>query len=286
MQTKEGHEAQSIVASEIAAMFDLAVFPTLRKHYEDNLEQHCRQVAQQLGLPEDRWADVHYPFYVSIDWDPRHAHMRKLMTTARLPPDLPRQQMDAQLASDYLGVALPTRKRAVHSQRSQAAVDQQFAAYEAALEQYTAENGVQFWSHVRYNSGLVRPWHRTLSPRQLAPVVKLTPDINGPAEHFVRSVKFDTRQDLLTTDLSAEQLKLGKHYQAFVRASVAKRGVVVDGRCPHVAGSVRKLWCTLKILAADAGTVVQLHHRFSANGVANHEVEGTGGAWIADTRWT
>ena len=41
----EGKEAQSIVACELAAMFDLCMLSTLNQHYLPDFARHCKEVA-------------------------------------------------------------------------------------------------------------------------------------------------------------------------------------------------------------------------------------------------
>lgn len=288
MQTKEGVQARGIVASEIAAMFEFCVLPTLRRHCnpdnEADFEKQCRQFAKRIGLPRDEWPRVHYPFFLSLDWDPRHAHMRKLLTTPRLSAEV-QQQMLEQSAPMFLdGATLPGPPPVRGSSQQHDLATQR---YESALSDYYHQHGADFRLHLLWRSGLVRPWHRTLLPLQWAPLVKGTPDINQAAEHLVNSVKCSVRDQLLSYDMHSPELWKGRTYQQFVRHAVASAaGVFEGGGCHHAMRSVEKLSCTLRILAADPGEPVLVRYQFRLGGADTHEVTGTGGKWIRDTRWT
>ena len=87
MQTVEGKEARSIVASEITAMVDLKVLPDMLSHYTTDLiefEQLCRKFAVQIGLPEPDYVKVYYPFFFSPDGDPRHGMFRERLCGVRV----------------------------------------------------------------------------------------------------------------------------------------------------------------------------------------------------------
>lgn len=151
-----------------------------------------------------------------------------------------------------------------------------------------AHEGVDFWEACFWHAGQELSALRTWLLQQINVNVKSTPDIQSPAEHGVGTVKRDVREQLLQFDMHSDKLWEGRQYQEFVRNAVNARLTGEAGR-HHVRGSVRKLPCILKILAADAGTDVTLHYVFGEDTPGKqrvHVVKGTGGAWIRDTRWT
>ena len=89
MQAVTGLDALAMVASELAAMFDCAILPTLREHYKPqtpNFKRLCKLFARRMNLPAEEWPRVTFPAAISIDNDKRHPHIRKTMLTPRFTP--------------------------------------------------------------------------------------------------------------------------------------------------------------------------------------------------------
>ena len=79
-------------SAELAAMFDLRVFPQLLLEYmkptphtieiiRADWDAQCKAFADKIGRP---YADVHYPFLLSLDNCKKHPWLRRLMLQPRL----------------------------------------------------------------------------------------------------------------------------------------------------------------------------------------------------------
>lgn len=308
MQTAEGAEARSIVASEMCAMVDLKVLPDLLAHYDTdpiNFEQLCRDFALAIGLPASAYVYVFYPFFFSPDWDPRHAWFRQVMSSSRVPPDEMAQLCGQWAADDFPDIWPPRaakrqccgKAQQLHSepaptQEDVAAAKQQL---QDALQQWSAEHeGIDYFHWRTWHAARTDKRLRVVLPEQYHPLVKVTPDLNSPVEHAVGTIKREIRDMLLSHDLHDPALWKAQLYRAFAEKAVLKRLTGVQGR-HHIGGSVRKLPCILKILAADKGEPLVLEHVFGsepgkpvpAPGPKDrYSVKGSGGEWIRDTRWT
>lgn len=305
MQTEPGAEARSIVGSELAAMFSVLSLPQLLSHYEDcsdtEWERRCRAFAKQIGLPKHRYVEVCYPFFLSMDWDTRHARGRSLLCEPRVEPS-ELDQMKAQWVRDEFMLKHnphPKRQRTglIHDElfTFRGDVERREQPLAEALAKWSADHGgVDFYQHCIWRSARTDKRLRTVLPEQFHPLREKTPDMNSPAEHAVATVKHAVRELILSFDLHSQELKKGRQYQEFIREAVKSRLTGERGQ-HHIRGSVRKLPCILKILAAERGEPVQLEHVFGTKvgqpvpepgPKDRYTVAGTAGAWIRETRWT
>lgn len=300
----EGKEAGNVVASELAAMFDLSVLPTLRAHYIDPAdpqayEDKCKAFAAQIGLPAHEWPRITLPAFLSMDWDTRHSYVRTLMSAPRMQPqELQRRQRHAY--EDAFGISTPHKVQTVG-----AAVDLREAlgvgldeeqmlererrnALQVALSSYQAQHGVDLWLLTQWRDSIMLPELCCLLPQQFMPLSKVSPDMHCVVEHMVGTVKACVRQQLLDRDLNDRELWKGRAYQAMLLKAVLERGNGPRG-LHHVRRSVEKWPCTCAILAADEGEDVVLHYTFGKSGPnkqSEHVVKGTAGQWIRISKWT
>lgn len=313
MQTVEGKEARSIVASELTAMVDLKVLPDMLSHYTTDpieFEQLCRKFAVHIGLPENDYVRIYYPFFFSPDWDPRHGMFREQLCSMRVPFAEWERMKDTWVREDFPQLWPPrAAKRQCTGQQQQQQPAQQCELQvqptaeerQAATEQvklaiaaWSAERGINYIDWRRWHAARTDARLRTLRPEQYNPLVKVTPDINSPVEHCVRTIKHHVRELLLDSDLHDSALWKGLFYRELAEKAVQTHLTGAQGR-HHVSGSVRKLPCILQILAADKGEPLVLEHVFGTNvgepvrqpgPQDRYNVKGTGGEWIRDTRWT
>lgn len=301
-----GTRPQAPVASELAAMFSAVVVPTLREHYIDRAQpnwqadfvQQCKHVCSQLGLPQHQWARITLPAFVSIDHDPRHGHLRQLLSLPRVPAaELRTTQRHTY--EDVLGVTTPQE---LDSRQLGRAVDltqlvpgsplatqlQRQQQLDLALANYQAQHGCELWHYTKFQLALYRPEFITLIPQQFMPLCKVAPDIHCPVEHMVRTIKNEVQEQILATDLNDQRLWTGGYYQELIMKAVAKHGSGDQGR-HHIAGSVRKQPVVCQILAAEQGEELKVRYVFGEDTGCKkrvHRVVGTAGGWITDTRWT
>lgn len=310
MQTVEGVEARSIVASEMVSMMRLKVLPDMLSCYspDDPIAFHklCRDFAVQIGLEPRDFVHVFYPFFISMDWDPRHGQFREYMCGMSL-----RQADWDAMRSDWLTEDFPdiwpprAAKRqcvdaqtgAVHSREAPSEEERRTAVQQvqqALVEWSATHDGIDYYSWRRWHAARTDPRLRTLLPEQLHPLAKTTPDLNSPVEHAVGTLKHEIREMLLQHDMHDRALWKGPLYFQFIEQAMQKRLLGENGR-HHIGGSVRKLPCIAKILAADKGESLVIEHVFGtkpgepvrAPGPKDrYQVKGTGGEWIRDTRWT
>lgn len=306
MQTEPGNEARSVVASELAAMFLLCSLPQMLTHYEDCMQQEwerlCRDFAKQIGLPRHRYVEVCYPFFVSWDWDQRHKHSRRLLCT----PQMSKAELDElknKWVQEEFGLSLNPHANQVqlpgciHNNLfgwRTATAKREEPLLEALAKWSSDHGGVDFFQYRIWLAARKDKRLRTVLPEQFHPIPEKTPDENSPAEHAVRTVKSTVKDSMLSSDLHDPAMRKGVTYQKFVRDAVNDRLRGVRGQ-HHVRGSVRKLPCILKILAAERDEEVVLDHVFGTKpgepvpepGPKNrYVVKGTAGGWIRDTRWT
>lgn len=146
-----GNDAQSAVASEITAMFELAVFPWIRSFYEDaaqhggkSLETLCREYCDSRGFPADMWVHIDIPANFVIDNDPRHAMMRQYMAVPRDPELLKQKkqwlnalQTDQTPASQRPSPSPPPAKRAAMWPTAAASQSHDLSHCDAVLDRVT-----------------------------------------------------------------------------------------------------------------------------------------------------
>ena len=130
-------------------------------------------------------------------------------------------------------------------------------------------------------------------PQQFMPLPEATPDLHSPIEHLVRSVKACVRDKLMDgmSDPATDVLS-GATYQAWLNEAVLER---CNGECGMHAlrRSIEKQLCICQILSTPLGEKVWVRYVFGDDGVNAtgkkkewHEVRGTGGGWITDSRFT
>lgn len=306
VQTEDGREARNIVASELAAMFSVLSLPQLLTHYndcnEETFKRLCIAFAKQIGLPRHRWVEISYPFFVSVDWDTRHHHARRMLCQPRI--------SDAEMAKLRQGwvlkeLGLPSnphedvapREGCIHNALFgfSASANAREAPLNEALARWSENHGgVDFFQYCIWREARTDSRLRIVLPEQFHPIPDKTPDLNSPAEHAVGTVKHEVREMLLSYDMHSDDIKSGRLYQQFIRDAVEERLRGDKGK-HHVGGSVRKLPKIVKILAAEKGQPVELEHVFgtkvgepvrAAGPKDRYIVDGTAGGWIADTRWT
>jgi len=292
-----------MVGSELAAMFDCIVIPTLRKHYEPEkrhrFKRRCKEFARRLGLPAEEWPRVTFPAPLSFDNDKRHPHVRKTMLTPRhTHPELEEMREDA--IRNGLHLESASKRRRDEGCASQAdrirgvgsGVRQQVLINEA-LACYKSQHKVDFWEQHKWDLAREQPEGMVcLLPEQYMPLCENTGDLHCPAEHMVGTVKRDVREHLLRMDLNDPALWKGRTYQQLIEQAVERRGNGAAGQ-KHIGRSVEKWRHVAAILAADKSETLQLRYTFGDGG-ANphggkrevHAVKGTAGEWIRDTRWT
>lgn len=302
-QTMEGTEPSNVCAAELVAVFTYEIIPTLRQHYIDDNDPEvfvraCKEHTVRMGLPEESWPQCTFPAAVSIDWDPRHYALRQWLSV----PRAPRQEVDrfrrhayedalevftlsqlpctAQRAQD-----LRARSGAFSSEEEQAEAERS-ADWHTRLASYKLQNGCDPADYDLWQRSLWLPEYITWPPWTFMPLSKVSPDLHHVAEHMVGTVKHEVWHALREMDLNDKALYKGKTYQQLLVSAVASRGNGEKG-LKHIKGSVSKHVKTCKILAADAGTQLQLVHDFGSRvSSVVHNVAGTGGNWIRDSKWT
>lgn len=319
MQTVEGKAARAPVASELAAIFCHSVLPTLQKHYiqdPTNAKQKeayaakCKALAAKLKLPEADWPRITMPFFVSLDWDTRHTWVRQVLATPR--------QTERQLETFYRE-ALETATGGPQSAAAAPAVDSGvrdadnrggMSAHMTRNKQLQDTRNAQradFKQQYGYDCELYAAWERalmlpstwgTLIPQQFMPLYKICPDIHSPVEHMVGTIKLHVREALLAMDLTQAALWRGLTYQELLVQAVQVRGNGEAGRY-HISRSVEKQPLICQILAAEEDETLELQYTFgkkkmdkrknkakSSKRKTVHEVKGTAGRWIKDSKWT
>lgn len=279
-------------------MFDLCVLPTLREHYNPNshhFKRLCRRFADKLGLPKEQWARVTLPFFISLDHDTRHCHVRKTLLTPRYSLAAIESERRKAIANHF---EVPAAKRPCAS-ASQLEQGRQLLANAAQeqqvlhqLQAYAVQYGVDFWQLRMWELALTQPGWCCLLPQQYMPLSKVSPDLHCVVEHMVGTVKHGVREELLDMDLNDESMWVGSTYQVVIDKVVSSRGQGERG-VHHVSRSVEKWPHVAAILAADQNEVLTLKYVFGDGGenesgrkTCEHEVRGTAGDYIRDTKWT
>lgn len=314
-----------MVSSELAAMFDLRVWPELLKadllpasdfsaaeiktHY-NNL---CKDFAKQIGRP---WAEVHYPFFISMDNCKKHPWLRRLMlrprvSDAKLEPVREFVRGQVQLWRDEVALAATTsierdimsgsgipigpidewgsmtaRYVACERQR-RGELEPQLNAKHAAFE---AAHGCTLEQSIWRELAWERPWFRTICPEQFMPLVECTPDIHCVVEHMVRTLKHYVRTRMWHEDSDAWWRAVT--YQQYLEQAVREKGNGEAG-LHHIAGSVRKQPFVCEILAEHEYNYVVIEYEFGGPAKNPNRpkrttwyVRGRAGDYISETRWT
>lgn len=90
---------------------------------------------------------------------------------------------------------------------------------------------------------------------------------------------------VLDWDQNDAALMKGRTYQQLIEEAVELRGNGAAGLA-HIQGSVRKLPCICRILAAEAGEQLTIRYAFGGGPEKDWAVRGTGGGWIKESKWT
>ena len=296
-----GHDAQSAVASELTAMFELAIFPWIRSFYTKpelhngkDFETLCKEYCAARGMPESMWVQIDCPCNFVIDNDPRHALMRQYMAVPRDPQLREQKQQwlsalrDAQAQCSQAEPAPPPAKRAATVPEATAHASEQDACHavlqrdtsaapaellhartqlasvtreQATLARYKEQHGVDYYQHCMWKMAAADKRYCRILPQQFADHPPNSPEMNSPAEHMVYTIKWTTTSDIKKIRCDFEKLKRGVTYQEMIERAVAERGNGDAGRW-HIMRSVEKLECIHKILAADAGAEVTVQYIF------------------------
>lgn len=302
LQNKDGTKAGSVVASELAAMFICAVFPTIRKHYGSGAEydEACKRFAAQMGHPAE-WCWLYVPAPVTLDWDTCHHRPRSLLALDRwLPHDDAYRFFDA-AQQQVLGASCPERYRDRGGEGLQPAEWLRdtnednwcdLELYKLLLEQAVRINRQAgydvVWARLRtrqpgMSDAEWEVWQHSklcrVLPWQFMPLEKVCPDINTPAEHDVRTVHAGLQARTAACDNYDELLK-GATYMQWTRRIVQRKLCGEEGR-QHIEGSIQRQHALLQILAGNEGTTVVVRDRDGEL----READCTAGQWITDSRF-
>lgn len=164
---------------------------------------------------------------------------------------------------------------------------------QALLEKYKRESGgTGFWEEHMWLLALEQHGWVCLLPQQFMPLSENSGDLHCPPEHMVGTTKHTVREHLLDMELSDPALWKGLTYQDLIDQVVHERGNGERG-LKHIRRSVEKWPHVAAILAAEKTETLQLRYTFGDGGSNErggkrevHEVQGTAGEWIPDTKWT
>lgn len=306
MQNMEGQPAGNCVASELVAMFSLAVLPKIRSYYYDPanpeaFKAKCQAYAAERDLPPHMWPLITLPASLSFDWDSKHDQLRKAMSLPRAPAG----EVDTHLREALQQLVAHADTPGTLRPASQGAQDLRFRtgaglndaerlewervqAAQAALSKYQADNGCDYYLYTLWERSLWQPDYITVIPQAMMPLSKVSPDVHCTPEHMIGTTKTDIREQLMDRDLNDPQLWRGRTYQLMILDAVQRRGNG-DAGLYHIRHSIQKWPKILQILAAEAGEVLELEHVFGKPGKrkkTKHIVHGTAGGWIRDSKWT
>jgi hypothetical protein len=184
-------------------MFCHSVVPKLRSYYLKDptnarqvkaYKQKCRKFAAKLQLPQWQWPLVTLPFFISMDWDPRHSWVRQVLACPRaqddeigavlrdareanftLAPALDPAQMESDNVrdADNRGGLQPMLSRA---RKNLQTLDQQ-------REQYRKRHKHDCELMALFNKAIAEPsmW-ATLIFQQFMPLSKVSPDMHCTPE--------------------------------------------------------------------------------------------------------
>lgn len=298
----QGNKPQAIVASELIAMFSADVLPTLRAYYydggnEDSYEKQCKEFAAKVGLPQEQWALITLPCFLSLDWDHRHVTLRQTLSLPRVSSD-ELLHVEKQAYKELLGFEidekeLPSQPAGASHELGeyiQSKVNNTPTtkdALQAALVKYKCDHNVEALTYYHWKLSLTRQEFCTVIPHQYMPLCPITPDIHSIVEHMVGTLKGWVRRKFLAMDLDSDEVLLGSTYQGLIRKAVQERGNGQAGR-EHIQGSLRKWVHILDILSAEKGQELKIPYDFSngkMSGQQEHCVQGTAGDWPPH-KWT
>lgn len=307
-------------------MLDLVILPKLRSFYlrkkadgsvdYDDYAAQCRKFAvEKLNLPPAQWSKVHLPAFISLDNASIHEWARKLCFRPRQPEAKLRPYLGECFERDFNMPAHMSEQFQVFPARPGSGPDGssavqgvgQFlgpvasarAGAEARMSAATMRKHITDHDKARECSwvqdqlhalSLSKPGMICLVPQQVMPLAEVTPDIHCVIEHLVGTVKRFVHDRLLDFDVPDEALDKGVTYQGWLEEAVRERGNGERGR-HHVRRSIAKQKCICEILRTPHGEEIEVEFLFdSTNNAGNrrtkHTVRGTGGAWIADSKWT
>jgi hypothetical protein len=281
MQTSKGCNHKGFVATEFTAMFDHLILPTLLQHYhsDGSFAKERAAVAQLTGLEEH---EVDYPFFLCMDNDNRHPHARAAMLTARYSKSEV-SQMCAEMREHL--ILCEYKRRVSNSASSQ----ERWRLLHLVNDQFVGEFahlGLTVQQALRSMCAYQDPAMRILHPQQFQPLSTQTPELNMPAEHCVCTFKHRIANMLYVRAASGSpEIKLAVTYQLVVMQIVKDFFEKGEGRT-HATRSVAKLPCAAQIIAAEEGEWITVRYQFQYGGAEKHRVQGTGGWWISNTRWT
>ena len=300
-------------------MFCHSVLPTLRKHYlvdhtdPQQLEAYkrkCKALASNLELPEWQWPQITLPFFVLMDWDPRHTWVRQVLATPRVTErhleTFCHEALTTALGKDQTSLPGADGADNVRNAQNRGGISgtltrnrqlQQSLGDQRAT--YREQHGYDCELYAAWQQALMQPsvW-ATVTPQQFMPLCKVAPDVHCPPEHMVGTVKLTVREDLLSGDLTNRALWKGVTYQGMLNEAVNTRGNGDLGKY-HISRSVEKQPLVCKILGAEEGEEVELCWVFGKKKMearknkqraskrkVSHTVKGTAGRWIKDSKWT
>lgn len=139
------------------------------------------------------------------------------------------------------------------------------------------------------------PAWRCILPHQLMPLAVSTPDLHAPAEVGVRCAKAPVKKVLEKTPSTCPSLLKAATYQRAIQRAMDERHAQRRDRY-SARRCIDKLLCTAKIIAAEAGTIVQgIRYTFDlgeenyvppAEQYLHQDVRGTGGGYVTDSRFS
>jgi len=296
VQTCEGCEANGVPGSEVCAGIAYVFMKWLRARYMDHYGNNpavyaaaCLDLAKEMNLPPTKRHAVTIPCTWSMDWDTRHAWVWQRLSWPRV-PDTELDTLQAEIAQDILGKELPALQSTVPGDGVTA--DQAKAAKEErqqvldALTKHYEQTGVNEFDLRCLNKAISgKTDYLTIPGTARMPLAAVTPECHCPAEHPVRTVKCEVRKEILELDPTSSDVKKGKIYQSMIVRAIDKRLTGAKGR-KHISRSIEKLHCILQILKTPADQTVTVHYQFGKRGSKAHVVQGTGGGWIKQRKWT
>lgn len=296
--------------------FYLKTTPEGEPDYEDYKRQ-CQAFAAKLQLPPHLWSLVHLPAYISLDNATIHVWARKLCWAPRqreevlsqyilqryaevfnpVPPATyeiygPPAGPDESNAPAVAGFLNPGVQAPALSPEQQEELRRR-RIMRTTIAEYNQANNCRWVQDQLHALSIEKPGMICLVPQQVMPLPHVTPDIHCPIEHLVGTIKAFVRARLLDFDVPDAALTFAVTYQRWIDEAVKERGNGDKGRW-HMRRSIEKQKCICEILSTAAGVEVTVQYTFgepNADGTygaraTEHRVRGTGGAWIADSKWT
>lgn len=282
---------------------------------EAEFKQRCKDFAAALGLEEWQWPMITLPCFLSLDNDARHTWLRQVLS---VPRHSHLEDLDRRLLSEELGIDLVCMPAHVHvppdsttyhigtfaddadvpqamrdiiqQLHDQAEYNRMQTELYHQLEQkrreYREVHGVDALAYAKWRFALQHPvLGICMTPWQLMPLAKVTPDIHAPPEHAVGTVKRSCTADFKDPKLDRLLLQSGRFIQERMLAAVSSK---LNGPAGirHICGSVRKQPYTCEILSASKDTVVEVPFRCADGELKVKKVNGTAGGWISDRKMT